>query len=127
LLPFTFRQTSLDSFGFGLRFVNLYSKSFDLNFLKFKIHSSWRFSSSTIESIDFVILASPGKKIIRNSSLHRSVFKENHKGDKTLLVLEPYISMTLKIHHNPLFASLFAHHDSCSAMIGQQALLDLYS
>lgn len=49
-------------FGFDLRFVNLYSKSFDFNFLKFKIHLLWRFSSSPIESIDFVILSSPGNK-----------------------------------------------------------------
>lgn len=35
--------------------------------------------------------------------------------------------MTLKIHLDPLFALLHAHHDWCSAMIGLTALLDLSS
>jgi hypothetical protein len=73
-------------FGFYLRFLNLYSKLSISIFLQFKIQLLGVYSF-TLESIDFVILSSPGIKnnpqLLITSEL---IYKQK---EKTLLVLEP--------------------------------------
>jgi hypothetical protein len=84
--PLTFRQTSLDSLWLLPPIPESLLKAFDLNFLQFKIQLLGVYSF-TLESIDFVILSSPGIKnnpqLLITSEL---IYKQK---EKTLLVLEP--------------------------------------
>jgi len=86
LLPFTFRQTSLDSLWLLPPIPESLLKAFDLNFLQFKIQLLGVYSF-TLESIDFVILSSPGIK--NNPQLLITSELIYKKKEKTLLVLEP--------------------------------------